>query len=112
MEGVVVQAVLGLSAVGNVGLRARHPHGAAVGVAHRQTPREHPAIGAVRVEDAAFDLQVRRFPGLMRLDLAARLGKVLRMNSREPFLWIVADLVFVEPEHRLPARGVIEPIAD
>ena len=52
-----------------------------MGIAHRQAPREHPAISAVRMEDATFGLQVRRFPGLMRLDLASEFGSVQGVNS-------------------------------
>ena len=51
VQRVVLEALLGRAAVGDVGLGADDARGAAVGVAHRDTAREHPAIGAVAMLD-------------------------------------------------------------
>ena len=58
VQRVVLQALLGLLAVRDVGLAADDPRGAALRVADRHAAGEHPAVGAVAVLDPVLVLEV------------------------------------------------------
>ena len=58
VERVVLEAALGLAAVGDVGDRADDARGAAAVVAHGGRAGEHPAVAAVAVLHAMLELEV------------------------------------------------------
>ena len=106
VERVVLKAVLGLAAVGDVGDAADDPGGLGV-VADRDPAREVPAVGAVAVLHAVLELEV--LGGLVvhvRVQRLRERRAVVGVDAPEPLAAGRADLVLAVAEHALPARGV------
>ena len=77
-------------------------------VANRSAAGEHPAVAAVGVQHAVFDLEVRRDPFAMGGDGRLHRFQVIGMDAVEPFIRQRADLrIRSQPEHFLPAGGEI-----
>src|ERR1051325_4533 len=72
VKRVVQQTLDGKLALGDVGLRSGDARSAAVGIMHRQSAREHPAILAVLALDAVLAFEMRRTAGEMKLNGAAQ----------------------------------------
>ena len=65
---VVLEALLGLLAVGDIGLAADDPRGVTLGVADGHAAGEHPAVAAVAVLDPVLLLEVVRRAGAVRFE--------------------------------------------
>ena len=102
---VVLEALLGLLAVGDVGLAADDAQRAAVLVADRHPAREHPAVGAVAVLDPVLVLEVVAGAGQVGVERLGERGAVVLVDAAEPLAGRVAQLGLAVAEHLLPARG-------
>ncbi len=111
VQRVVLQAPLGLAAVGDVGERADDAGRAAVLVAHRDAAREHPAVGAVAVLHPVLELEVVvRAVGQVRVERLRERRAVVGVHAAEPLPARLADLVLAVAEHGLPAGGVEDAV--
>ena len=90
------QRIVG-AAVGDVGLRARHPIGLTRRVARGESPAEHPAIGAVVVAHPMLVLELRGLAPAVLPELRDHAVAVLRMHEPEPVVRGVADIPFPYP---------------
>jgi hypothetical protein len=104
----VLEALLGLAAVRDVGLGADDARGAAVGVAYGDPAREHPAVGAVAVLDAVLGLEVLRGAGQVALERLGEPGAVVGVHAAQPLAGRIADLGLRIADHRLPARREVQ----
>ena len=107
---VVLELLLGVLAVGDVGLAADDADGAALRVAHRRPAGEHPAVGAVAVLDPELVLEVVVGAGQVRLERLGDGGAVVLVDAAEPLAGRVAELGLGVAEHLLPARREEEAV--
>ena len=84
VQRVVLEALLGLLAVGDVGLAADDARRAAGGVAHRHPAREHPAVRAVAVLDPVLVLEVVAGAGEVGVERLRERGAVVGVDAAEP----------------------------
>ena len=107
VERVVLQAALGLAAVGDVGDRADDPERAAVVVADGGGAGEHPAVVAVAVLDPVLELEVVvDGAGQVGVERLGERGTVVGVDAAEPLAARLADLDLAVAEHALPAGRV------
>ena len=110
VQRVVLEALLGPLAVGDVGLAADDPQRSVLRVPDRHPAREHPAVGAVAVLDPVLVLEVVRRAGQVGVERLRERGAVVRVHAPEPLAAGVAELGLRVAEHRLPARGEVQPV--
>ena len=110
MHRVVLEALLGLLAVGDVGLAADDAERAALGVADRHPAREHPAVGAVAVLDPVLVLEVVAGAGQVGVERLGEGGAVVLVDAAEPLAGRVAELGLGVAEHLLPARREVQAV--
>src|SRR5262245_53890451 len=89
---------------GDVGLRSGHPVRFSHTVPQREASREHPAVRSVLAQNPVFAFEVGTMTFDMRHDLSLDSPAVLRMQSAEPFFWVLLNLVIFVPKHGGPAR--------
>ncbi len=113
VERVVLEAALGLAAVGRVGRGADDPRGPVVLVANGGAAGEQPAVGAVAVLHAVLEVEVVLLGGAVheRVERLRERRAVVGVDAAEPFAARLADLDLAVAEHRLPARGVVDAVA-
>ena len=111
VQGVVLQALLGLLAVRHVGLAADDADRPALGVSDRHAAGEHPAVGAVAVLDPVLVLEVVAGAGQVGLERLRERGAVVGMHAAEPLAAGVAELGLGVAEHLLPARREVQAVA-
>jgi hypothetical protein len=110
VQRVVLEALLGLLAVGHVGLAADDADRPPLGVADGHPARQHPAVGAVAVLDPVLVLEVVARAGEVGVERLAERRPVVDVDAAEPLAGRVADLPVLVAEHRLPAGGEVEPV--
>src|SRR5205823_376389 len=76
----LAQRFLGPLEVGDVNNDAHHADRLTRGVAHRGTPREHRAVGAVLVVEADFRLELGGFAGQVAAHGSLETGTVVRVR--------------------------------
>jgi hypothetical protein len=104
VQGIVDQALFGLLASGDVGLRARDAISDACGASYRQTPAEHPAVVAVLVANPVLAVEVAGAPFQVRIQTLPNRRRIVGMDATKPVGGRRPIAVFAQAEHRLPAR--------
>ncbi len=105
------QLLLGVLALGDVGLRAGQPVRLARAVAHRCAAHQHPAPAPVGVAHTVLHFEERRAPLEVQPQIAEDPLAVVGVHAVEPGVGVVADLALARPELRLPARGKEDLVA-
>jgi hypothetical protein len=110
VQRVVLEALLGLLAVGHVGLAADDARGATLRVPHGHAAGQHPAVRAVAVLDPVLVLEVLAGTRQVRLERLRERGAVVEMDAAEPLTGRVAELGVRVAEHLLPARREVQAV--
>ena len=79
-------------------------------VAHRDAAGEHPAVAAVAVLDPVLGLEVLGGAVEVALERLGEPGAVVGVHAAQPLARRVADVGLRVAEHRLPARGEVQPV--
>ncbi len=102
--GNIGQRFVGALARRDIGMQREQPIRLAGRVANRAAARKHPAPAAVLVTQTMFVFEARRAPVEMGLQSGQSVFAIVRMNAAPPVVDALADLIFGEAEHALPAR--------
>jgi hypothetical protein len=86
---------------------ARDAGGLARGPAHGRSPANHPAVGAIAVQDPVLVLERGRLAVQVLSQRLFQAADVIRVHAPEPFVDIVGHLVLLEAQDALPPRGEV-----